>query len=232
MEILQLKKKLAQAIRTLANGEILTLTVGHVSCRIPNSNNVLILGHSHKAYKTLDTITEEDIIVMNMEGNTVEGRYEPPGERYIHTEIYKSRPDVNAVIHGHPELTTAFSVAGRSIIPVYYRAGQFLPEVPILDYAGQINTKELGTVTAEALGNAWALLLRGHGTVVVGRTLEEAGVNAFALETNARIQLYASILGTPVPLKKDEIKAHKPTSVWCYYVKKFDPMFEKYCDLT
>jgi L-ribulose-5-phosphate 4-epimerase len=229
MNILELKKKLAQAVRTLAGGNILTLTVGHVSCRIPDNDNILILGHSHKAYKTLDTITEADIIIMDLEGNVVEGNYEPPGERYIHTEIYKARPDVNSIVHGHPEMSTIFSIGGKKIIPVYYRAAQFRPEVPVMDFAGQIDTKELGTAVAKAIGNASALLLRGHGNIVVGESIEEAGVNAFALETNARMQFYASLIGSPIPLKDDEIKKHKPTSVWSYYVKKYDSMFEEYC---
>ena len=122
-------------------------------------------------------------------------------------------------------MTTAFSVARRTLFPVYYRAGQFFPEVPIFDFSGQINTQELGRNAAEALGSAMALLLRGHGTLVVGASIEEAGVNAFALETNARIQFYASCLGTPISLRQEELKAHKPTSVWNYYVKKYDPMF-------
>lgn len=227
MERDQLKKKVAEVVRTLAGGDILTLTVGHVSCRIPDSQHILILGHAHKAHKTLDTITADDIVIMDLNGELVEGKYEPPGERYIHTAVYALRPDVKAVVHGHPEMTTAFSVVRKAIFPVYYRASQFFPEVPLLDYSGQIDTPELGLQAATALGNATALLLRGHGTLVVGTTLEEAGVNAFALETNARIQFYASCLGTPEPLRQEELKAHKPTSVWSYYVKKYDPLFSQ-----
>jgi len=215
----------ARAVRTLAGGDILTLTVGHVSCRVPGENWVLILGHTHKAFKTLDSIEAADIIRMDLDGRPLDAGGEPPGERFIHTEIYRRRPDVQAVIHGHPETSTYFGVAGREIVPVYFRAGQFAPRVAIHDYAGQIDTPELGRAVAEELGGSTALLLRGHGTVVVGESIEEATVNAFALETNARIQLYASQLGTPRLLRTEEIKAHKNTSVWRYYVKRYDPLF-------
>src|SRR5665647_2060747 len=136
MDLLELKKGIAQAVRTLSGGEVLTLTVGHVSCRIPDSDNILILGHCHKAYKTLDTITEDDIVVMDMDGNTVEGNYDPPGEKYIHTEIYRQRSDVNSIVHGQPEMSTAFSIAGKKIVPVFIRGSQFAPEVPVMDCAG------------------------------------------------------------------------------------------------
>jgi ribulose-5-phosphate 4-epimerase/fuculose-1-phosphate aldolase len=225
MSLAERKALVAQAVRTLAGGDILTLTVGHVSSRVPGEGWVLILGHTHKAFKTLDSIEAADIIAMDLAGNPVEPGGEPPGERFLHTEIYRRRPDVQAIVHGHPETSTYFGVAGREIVPVYFRAGQFAPRVAIHDFAGQIDTPERGRAVAEALGGSAALLLAGHGTVVVGASVEEAVVNAFALETNARIQLYAALLGTPRRLREEEIKAHKNTSVWRYYVKRYDPRF-------
>jgi len=142
-DLLIIKKKLAQAIRTLHGGGFLPLTLGHVSYRL-SEERIAILGHVHKALKTLDMITEEEIIIMDLDGNTIEGKYEPPGEKYIHTEIYKKRSDIQSIVHGHPEISTAFSVAGVGIVPVYYRAGQFQGEIPIMDFSGQINTKESG----------------------------------------------------------------------------------------
>jgi len=225
-DLLIIKKKLAQAIRTLHGGGILTLTVGHVSYRL-SEERIAILGHTHKIFKTLDMITEGEIIIMDLDGNTIEGKYEPPGEKYIHTEIYKKRPDIRSIVHGHPEISIAFSVAGVGIVPVYYRAGQFQREIPIMDFSGQINTKKLGQQAAESLGQSLALLLRGHGVIIVGGSIEEASVNAFALETNARIQLYASILGSPRPIRVEELGTHRPTSVWQYYIQRYDSMLKK-----
>ncbi len=224
-KLTELKELVARAVRTLAGGDILTLTVGHVSCRVPGESWLLILGHAHKSFKTLDAIEAADIIRMDLDGNPLDAGTEPPGERFIHTEIYRRRPEVQAVVHGHPETSMVFGVAGRDLVPVYFRAGQFLPRVPLHDYAGQIDTPELGRAVAGALGDSAALLLRGHGTVVVGESVEEAVVNCFALETNARIQLHAALLGTPQPLRREEIKTHKNTSVWRYYVKRYDPLF-------
>jgi len=222
MNLQDKKKEIARAVRTLAGGGILTLTVGHVSWRDSESGNIVILGHAHKEHKTLDEITWEDIILMDPDGRTIEGKYEPPGELYIHTEIYKARPDVMSVVHGHPEFSIACSIDCRPIFPVYYRAAQFFPDVPVLDYAGQIDTEEKGKKTAAHLKDRKGLLLRGHGIVTVGASVEEASVNAFALETNARIFLYSSMKCVPEPLREEDLKVHKPTSEWAYYVKKYD----------
>lgn len=217
------KKEIAEAVRTLACGGILTLTVGHVSWRDSETGDIVILGHIHKENRFLDEVTEDDIIVMNSEGKVKEGRYDPPGELFIHTEIYKSRPEVKSVVHGHPDCCIAFSLHNRPLYPVYSRAAQFFPKVPVLDYAGQIDNAEKGLRCASALGSCTGLLLRGHGCITVGASIQDAAVNAFALETNARIMLQASTLGKIKPLNAEDLKVHKPTSVWAYYVRVFDP---------
>jgi ribulose-5-phosphate 4-epimerase/fuculose-1-phosphate aldolase len=217
------KHELAQAVRTLAGGGILTLTVGHASWRDADSGNIVVLGHAHKEHKTLDRIGADDIVVMDPDGKLVDGRYGPPGELFIHTEIYRARPEVMAVVHGHPLHCIAFSLHNRPLFPFYYRAGQFVPSVNVLDYAGQIDTVETGRRAAAALGAGMGLLLRGHGSITVGASIEEAAVNAFTLEDNARILLLASVLGEPKALNPDDLKLHKPTSVWTYYVHSFDP---------
>ncbi len=222
MELAERKRLVAQAVRTLAGGGILTLMVGHVSWRDADSGQIVVLGHAHQEHKTLDATTEDEIILMDGEGVRTEGRYEPAGEKYIHTEVYRARPDVMAVVHGHPEFCIACSLASRPFRPVYYRAAQFFPEVPILDYPGQIDTAEKGRRAAAALGAGKGLLLRGHGIVTVGASLEEACVNAFTLEANARITIYASVLGPTVPLREEDLSAHKPTSAWTYYVRTYD----------
>jgi len=222
MELTERKRLVAQAVRTLAGGDILTLMVGHVSWRDAESGQIVVLGHAHREHKTLDATTEDEIILMDGEGVRTEGRYEPAGEKYIHTEIYRARPDVQAVVHGHPEHCIACSLVNRPFRPVYYRAAQFFPEVPILDYPGQIDTVEKGRRVASALGGGKGLLLRGHGIVTVGASLDEACVNAFTLEANARILLAAAALGPVESLREEDLSAHKPTSAWTYYVHRYD----------
>lgn len=223
------KEMLADMIRILAAGEILTLMKGHLSCRIPGTDEILILGHAHREGKTLAKISADDIVTIDMEGNLLEGNIQPPGERFIHTCVYRMRDDVGAVIHAHPVASMAFGVAGAQIVPVHHEAIAFAPGVEILEYSGQIDTQELGTLVASALRDRAGLLLRGHGVVVVGRDPEEACCNAFELELNARIQLDAARLGTPRAVTVEDIrkapkpgeKPHRSSSPWPYYVEKF-----------
>lgn len=215
------KKQLSQAIRILHKGNILTLAVGHASCRL-DGDRILMLGHVHKHDKTLDNVTEDDLIIIDFDGNVLDGNYKPPGEFYIHTEVYRKNSSIKSIVHGHPELCIAISVSGKKMFPVHYRAGAFFPEVPVLNYSGQIDTKELGIKTADAMTVSKGLLLKGHGIVVVGDSIEESVINSFSLETNARIQHLAMQIGDPVPLDKDQLGRHNPTSMWAYYVNKYD----------
>ncbi len=214
--------EIAQAIRTLAKARLLTLSLGHVSWRDPGSGRILILGHTHRAGKFLETVGRDDIIAIDSEGVVLEGAYDPPGEVYLHTEIYKARPDVNSVVHAHPDGCIACSLAGKAMYPVYYRAAQLFPFVPVLDYSGQIDTPAKGRTCAELLGGGCAMLLRGHGCITVGETVPDAAVNTFVLEKNAELLLAASVLGSIEPIRAEDLKNHKPTSIWSYYVHTYD----------
>ncbi|NPV53607.1 MAG: class II aldolase/adducin family protein [Firmicutes bacterium] len=227
-DIQQIKENLAQAVRVLANGGILTLMVGHVSQRVKSDGSIVILGHAHRLGKTLSKVAAGDMVTIDMNGNLIDGRLGPPGERFIHTAIYRARPDVGAVIHAHPLASLPFGIAGVEIIPVFARAVQLGPKVPIFDYPGQIDTEAKGEELARNLGPNKALLLRGHGIVVVGETLEEACVNAFMLEMNADIQFKASLLGSARPVTPEEVygenhqSRHTPTSSWFYFVERYN----------
>ena len=138
----EMKEKIAEMIRILAAGEILTLMKGHLSYRLPGTNEILILGHAHRSGKTLAEITGDDIVTIDLNGHLLEGSIQPPGERFINTCIYRKRQDVGAVIHAHPHASMPFAVAGIQIIPVHHEAIAFAPAVELLDYAGQIDAQK------------------------------------------------------------------------------------------
>lgn len=227
-----LKKQLASAHRIIAAGGLLPLTKGHASVRIPDSDRILILGHIHSRGRTLDTTTEDDIVTISADGEAVEGSVPPVGERFLHTAVLAARDDVNAVVHCHAEHPTALGVAGVHVLPLGNRGGIFAPRVPILDFDGQIETPETGRLVSEALGGACAVVLKNHGVVTVGRTIEQAVVTAFALEETARMQVIASTVGEPQPLTEAESARVSPggpdhdaffTHVWAHYAR-LDPM--------
>ena len=197
----QIKQKIVDGMKILLRDGLMELNTGHLSVRVPGENLICMPGHLHDQARTLDTLTFEDIITIDMEGNKVEGKLGAVGERFIHTKIYAARPDAGAVIHCHPQMATCFSIAGVKILPVYHRAAIFYPAVPIWDYPGQIDNPELGQQLAQALGGSPAILVRGHGAVTVGESAEACVAICAILERTAKMQYIASTLGTPRPIE-------------------------------
>jgi len=133
------------------------------------------------------------------------------GERYIHGEIYKARPDVQAVIHSHSQAVIPFSVADVALRPVIVQAG-FLPlETPnfeIREARGdergmQVTNIARGAALAKKLGNAPVALMRGHGNVVVGASVKQATVYAVYVDVNARMQAAALALKQSIILMNE-----------------------------
>jgi ribulose-5-phosphate 4-epimerase/fuculose-1-phosphate aldolase len=134
------------------------------------------------------------------------------GERYIHGEVYKARPDVQAVIHSHSQAVIPFSVAGVALRPVIVQAG-FLPfetpnfeirDVRAADERGmQITNIARGAALAKKLGNAPVALMRGHGNVVVGASVKQATVYAVYVDVNARMQAAALALNPSIVLMNE-----------------------------
>jgi len=106
----ELATTLADALRMLEAAEVIDFN-GHMSCRVPGTGHILI--NSGKSVRS--RITPADIIAIDMDGKPVEGDVAPPMEFHIHTEIYRRRPDVNAVAHTHPLWSTLFSMVGETV---------------------------------------------------------------------------------------------------------------------
>ncbi|MGQ0751107.1 MAG: class II aldolase/adducin family protein [Betaproteobacteria bacterium] len=204
--VLALKKRLAKVHRIITAGGLWPITKGHVSCRVPETNHVLILGHIHADGRNLANTDVDDIVTIDIDGNFIEGRVEAVEERYAHTEVYKARPDVHAVIHAHPTMATAFGIAGVNILPVGNRGTIFAPHVPILDFDKQIDTPERGRMAAQALGKAPAVVLKNHGVVVASDTIENVCISLFALEETAQLHWYAAQLGKVEPISDGEVR--------------------------
>jgi len=232
-EILSLRRRLARAHRILTAGNIWPLTKGHVSARIPGTDNVLILGHIHSEGRSLIDTDVDDLVTVDMDGNWLEGRIEPVDERFLHLEIMKARPDVNSIVHAHPPMATAFGIANVNILPVGNRGAIFAPQVPILDFDRQIDTPETGRMCRDAIGDGLALVLKNHGVAVCGDSIENATIATFALEETAQLHWTAAQLGRVDKISTGEVRsvltgARKEeyyTHVWGHYAR-LDPWYE------
>ena len=217
-----LKQQLCDALSMLERAEVIDFN-GHMSCRLPGSDHVLI--NSGKSVRS--ALSAEDIIAIDMDGRPVAGDVVPPMEFHIHTEIYRRRPEVNAVAHTHPLWSTLFSMAGEPVQPVTMQAAVMGP-IQFFDKTASINQKSLAEELAAALGAHRVVMLKSHGAVVVGADIVEAFVLGIYLEETARRQYMARALGTPYALSAAEVekiggnlrKPHLLKKVWDYHHAK------------
>jgi L-fuculose-phosphate aldolase len=172
-------------------------TRGHVSVRVPGNPKLFFM----KAHSLgLDEITMQNILTIDLEGNVVSGTARRHSEVYIHSEIFKARADVNCVIHTHPTYSVAFSGTGHPMKAYSQPGAMFSGEVGVYtDTITLIRSHALGAGVAKALGKGRAVLLKNHGPVVTGKTIEEAVVSSIMLENAAQIQLLVEAAGTPAP---------------------------------
>jgi len=191
---------------------------GHVSLRHPVRSNHFLLARSMAPA----LVTAKDVLEFDSEGAPVEaGGPAVYLERFIHSEIYRTRPDVVAVVHSHSPAVVPFSVvSGTRLRPVCHMCG-FLgaatPVFEIRDVAGPgsdllIRDSRLGAALAQSLGQGAAVLMRGHGSTVVGTTLRQAVFRAVYTEVGARLQSEAMRLGPVTYLTEEEAVATATTN--------------------
>ncbi|TFL15586.1 class II aldolase/adducin family protein [Pusillimonas caeni] len=193
MTLDEAKRKLIDAGKILEDAGQGDLTRGHVSIRVPSDPALFLMKpHSHG----FDEITPENIVVCNLEGEKVDGQGKRHSEVFIHSEIYRLRPDVNSVIHSHPAHAVALSATGRPLRPISQPAVAFADGLPYYtDTINLIRSQEMGRGVARALGACKAVLMRNHGVALAGKTVEEATILAIMLDNACQIQLLAEAAG-------------------------------------
>lgn len=196
----QLKQQLVDCIRMLERSDIIDYN-GHVSARAGESRMYINIGSCQRS-----RLTTADICTIDFDGNVLEGNGKPPLEFHLHAGIYKSRPDVQAIVHAHPKWSTFLSLTGHSYLPVYAQGSLVYP-IPVLDSPRSINNPEMAKRLADALGDRPAAMMKAHGAVTCGKNIIEAFVLANYLEENAYRQYMALQIGTPYALTDEEVTA-------------------------
>jgi L-fuculose-phosphate aldolase len=151
-----------------------------------------------------DRLTPGDIVVLNADGDVVDGARNPTSERNFHQALYRVRPDVDAVVHTHSPYATTMACLGWEIPPVHYLVGFSGKKVPLAPYE-TFGTAALAASVAEAIGSYNAVLLANHGLVTVGRDLPSAFAAAEEIEFVARIYYQTRAVGTPRILPDEEM---------------------------
>jgi len=200
-------ENLVAASRILADQSVVD-AFGHVSIRHPTNPNRYLMSRAIAPA----LVTPDDIMEFDLDSNPVDQRNRGMFiERFIHGEIYKARPDVNAVVHSHSPAVIPFGVTQVPMRPVMHTGSFLYVGVPVWEIreAGGatdmlVRNGTLGKSLAETIGDKPVALMRGHGDVVVGPTVQRAVIRAVYTEVNTRLQTIALGLGGPVEYISDE----------------------------
>jgi L-fuculose-phosphate aldolase len=191
------KREVAAANRVLANLGLatgVTAALGHASMRVPSEPNHFFVKGREYELDALSMMEPDDMVMCDTEGFLIAGR---PGltqcsEVKIHACIYKTRPNVQAVVHVHPRYTILMSVITGSLKPMRQEGAQMLRRaLPIYPHVKTIQSDAEGMEVANLLGDSAAILLRGHGAVTTGKSLAEAVMGMAQLEEQAQMNYLA-----------------------------------------
>jgi L-fuculose-phosphate aldolase len=192
-------EQVAWACRILADEGYQDLTLGHVSARDPERRERMWI---KRRGVTLAEVTPADVIEFELDADLREAADEMHLEAVLHTEVYRRRDDVGAIVHGHPPYATAFAATDADLLHLTHDAVMFDRGLAVYDASPDLITEpEQGVEVAEALGEHAVVLLRNHGVLVAHRDLAWMVLAAVTLERAVMLQSIATTLGDPRPIE-------------------------------
>jgi ribulose-5-phosphate 4-epimerase/fuculose-1-phosphate aldolase len=211
---------------------------GHVSARDPNNPNHFLMSRSLAPA----LVTADDIMEFDLDGNAIDPRGRSLFlERFIHSEIYKARPDVMSVVHTHSPGVIPFGVSQVQLRAMFHNAAFLAAGTPVWDIRKDFGETDMlvrdpsrGKSLAETLGDKPVVLMRGHGDVTVGPSVKMAVFRAYYTDVDARLQSQALALGGEVNYltpgegaKADLINAAVIDRIWNLWKMRIAPSLEK-----
>ena len=231
------RELVARSCRILGKLDLTKATTGHVSMRL-DENRILIRARGRNELGVRYT-TADQIITVDMDGKALGGPegLSTPQEVYIHTEIYKARPDVRSVVHIHPPTVVLFSICRKPLRPLY---GAYDPSslklaldgIPVYPRSVLIADAGLGTDLARTMGDKCVCMMRGHGVTTVGGSVEQATINAIKLNELAEMNYRAHLLGGEMEIDEEDIESFRKMDAKSKN-REFNPsIWRYYCALT
>lgn len=239
-QLQDLRQRLADACCVLGVLGLASGNTGHLSVRVPDSDNLLIRARG-PAEAGVRYTTVDEILEVTPDGEIASGAKEglyPPQEVFIHTEVYRARNDVVSVVHVHPPTVVLFTVTGVPLLPIF---GAYDPSalklmlegIPTYERSVLISNPQLGHDLAATLGAKHVCMMRGHGITATGTTIEEAALRAISLNELAEMNYRARLLGDPQPISDEDIatfnralgepgkpiSANRTEAMWRYYLR-------------
>jgi len=190
LDQLEADLRIASDILEWESGDIF----GHVGVRLPGGEGVAC-----KAFRPASATEPDWLVHFDFDAKEIGGNGTSPREWAIYTEIFRLRPDVQAIAHTHSPACIAMSIADRQIMPVHLQSAKFRGPVPVYPRPIHIKDRDEAIDLATALGEAKAVVIKGHGIVTVGKDIDEACMNFIYLERTAKIQSLAHTMGFTAP---------------------------------
>ncbi len=214
VKLADVKADFIAALRIISH-EGLSDAFAHLSARVEDGKKMLFMPRKSPAL-----VKSKDLFVVDFEKGVPQSA--------VHQAVYKAREDAGAVFHFHSPAVILLSVVGQTVQPMHNYSAIFYEGVPLFEGTGQVESAERAAEIAQILGAAKAVILRGHGAVVVGQSIREACILALYLEESARLQVEAQKLGTPKFFPRQEAeriakRTFKPASTqraWEHFQSK------------
>jgi ribulose-5-phosphate 4-epimerase/fuculose-1-phosphate aldolase len=200
-----LRQQLSEATRMMVMADLLDYS-GHLSARIPDTDRVLIQPRD----ASRAGLTADEILVVDLDGRVLEGKGPAPTETAIHLGVYRARPDVLAIGHGHPVHSVLYSMVDAPMIAIRNFGFRFI-NCPVHPDPTHIRTLDQGAEVAATLGSGRYCLLRGHGNVIACDNVPEVFLDSLEMEENTRGVINARALGPLKPITEEEIVRLRPS---------------------
>jgi ribulose-5-phosphate 4-epimerase/fuculose-1-phosphate aldolase len=221
------KERLAAAFRLFSKFGFEEGVAGHITARDPGDPELFWVNPFAVSF---GFISASDLICVNSAGEVVEGNKPVNRAAFaIHSQVHAARPDVMAAAHSHSVYGKSWSSLGRTLDPITQDACAFYDDHGLFDdYTGVVVDTEEGKRIGAALGSAKAVILRNHGLLTVGHTVDEAAWWFITMERSCQAQLLAEAAGTPVLIRKDmaELTATQVGSHYGGWLS-FQPLYDR-----
>ncbi|MBA7546286.1 L-ribulose-5-phosphate 4-epimerase UlaF [subsurface metagenome] len=188
-----IREEVYKAHISLMENNLIIWTSGNVSARDPKTD-LMVIKPSGVSY---DKLSPDNLVIVDLNGNIIEGNLKPSVDMATHLYVYKHMPDVMSVIHTHSTYASAFAVIGKPIpVCLTAMADFFGRGIPVGELV-LIGEEEIGKEIVREIGNSKAIIMKNHGPFTIGASVNEALQAAIFLEESAKTLIMAKILGEP-----------------------------------
>jgi L-fuculose-phosphate aldolase len=215
LTVTELRQQVVLSCRMIGTRGVSKGSFGHVSARIPDAHDRILIKSKGPEEEALEFTTERDIITLDLDGRVLEAPrgLQAPAETAMHLAIYRARPEIMSVIHSHPLWVVVLTACDKPLVGMYGAfdgdaALRLLEEgLPTFQGSQTITTDGMAAEFLAVMGNRRACLLRGHGMTVAGTSVEDATVTSLTVHELAHVNYLAYAAGSPLGVP--DLEAHR-----------------------